>query len=257
MTRLITVVSGKGGVGKTTLVSNLSSALVELGQDVIAVDANMTTPNLGLHLGLHLAPNTLHDVMKGETRLRDAIYPHPMGFKVLPASMNVHDLGGVDVGKLPEVALNLIGKSDFVIMDCAAGLGREAVSAMSAADEILILTNPDLPSITDALKTIKIAEAMKKKIIGVVVNKVKKRWHEVTKSKIQNILGYPVISEIPEDKNVATSIAFKLPVVDYEPESPASQEIKRLAHNLCNVPFEAKKRRTFRALEGLVNYMLR
>ncbi|MDI6798866.1 MAG: P-loop NTPase, partial [Candidatus Aenigmarchaeota archaeon] len=65
MTRIISVIGGKGGTGKTTIASNLSAALSELGQEVIAVDANLTTPNLGLHLGLLLVPNTLHDVLRG------------------------------------------------------------------------------------------------------------------------------------------------------------------------------------------------
>lgn len=84
MTRVIVCTSGKGGVGKTSLVSNLAVALTELRQNVIAIDANLTTPNLGLHLGMHLAPRTLHDVLKGETQLNNAIYPHPLGFKILP-----------------------------------------------------------------------------------------------------------------------------------------------------------------------------
>jgi septum site-determining protein MinD len=66
MTRTICILGGKGGVGKTTLTSNLASALAELGKDVIAIDANLTTPNLGMHLGLHFAPNTIHQVLKGQ-----------------------------------------------------------------------------------------------------------------------------------------------------------------------------------------------
>lgn len=241
MTRIIVCTSGKGGVGKTALVSNLATALTELGQDVIAVDANLTTPNLGLHLGLHLAPKTLHHVLKGSSRLKSAIYPHPLGFKVIPASMNINDLRGVDVGRLPEVTLNLLGKTDYVVMDCAAGLGREAVSAIDAADEILIVTNPDLPSVADALKVTRIASSSKKKILGTVVNRVKGKGHELTKKEIEDVVGLPVLAEIPEDKNVSESIASKRPIVDLEPNSPAAVEIRRLAHVLCGKPFKYKK----------------
>jgi len=256
MTRSIAVIGGKGGVGKTTLVSNLSTALTELGYEVTAMDANLTTPNLGLHLGMHLAPKTLHDVLKRKSKLKNTIYPHTLGFKLIPGSMSVNDLTGVDVGRLPEVTLNLLGKSDFVIMDCAAGLGREAVSAMEAADEILIITNPDLPSVADALKTMKLAQGLNKKITGVVVNRVGKKWHELNKGEIEDMLGMPVLVEIPEDKTVAKSIAVKRPVVDYDPFSPASMEIKRLAHELAGRPFKPKKRRTFKIMERLVNWMV-
>lgn len=255
MTRVMAVIGGKGGVGKTSLVSNLSAALNDLGQDVVAVDANLTTPNLGLHLGLHLAPNTLHDVLKGKSRLKDAIYPHASGFKVVPASMSIEDLRGVDVGKLPEVALNLIGNTDFVIFDSAAGLGREAVSAISAVDEILIITNPDLPSVTDALKTVKIAEDMNKKIIGIAVNRKRGKWHELNKGEIEEMCGYPVIAEIPEDSSIEKSIAAKYPAVHLYPNSPASKEIRRLAHTLTATPFKESRQLRFGFLERLVGWM--
>ena len=156
MTRLIVITSGKGGVGKTTLTSNLAAALTYFGQNVIALDGNLTTPNLGLHTGMYLTPHSLHDVLKGETRLKDVIYPHAYGFKVIPSSIGLNDLRGVDVTRLPEVTFSLLGKADYVIMDCAAGLGREALSALSASNETIIVTNPDVPSVTDALKIIKI-----------------------------------------------------------------------------------------------------
>lgn len=257
MTRIIAVIGGKGGVGKTTLTSNLATALAELGQDVVAVDANLTTPNLGMHLGLHFAPNTLHDVLKGKSKLKEAIYPHPVGFKVVPASLSIEDLEGVDPGRLYEVTLNLLGKSDFVILDSAAGLGREAVAAMNASDEILLITNPDLPSVSDALKTIKLAENMNKKIIGVVVNKVRGKNYELTKSEIEEMTGYPVIAQIPDDKNVVKAIFAKMPVVNYIPDSLASIEFKRLAHTLVGRQFTGKPRFSLRIIDKLIGWMTR
>ena len=232
MTRLIVLISGKGGVGKTTLSSNLAAALTDFGENVIAMDANLTTPNLGLHLGMHLTPNTLHSVLKGESRLKDAIYPHPYGFRVIPSSLGLNDLKGVDVGRLSEISLNLIGKADYVIMDSAAGLGREAISALTASDEAIIVTNPDLPSVTDALKTLNIAKEANVKIIGVVVNRIKRNSFELTKNEIKNLLRVPVIAEIPEDQNVALSIAAKKPLIEFSPHSPAAVEIKKLAARL-------------------------
>jgi septum site-determining protein MinD len=243
MTRVIVCTSGKGGVGKTSLVSNLAVALTELKQNVIAIDANLTTPNLGLHLGMHLAPRTLHDVLKGEVQLNNAIYPHPLGFKILPSSMNIDSLRGVDAGKLPEVTLNLLGKADYILIDSSAGLGREAVSAIDAANEILIVTNPDLPSVADALRVAKIASSKNKEILGVVVNRVKREGHELTAKEIEYAIGSPVLVEIPEDKNVSESIASKMPIVGSDPNSPAAVEIRRLAHLICGELFKPKKPR--------------
>lgn len=255
MTRIISVLGGKGGVGKTTLTANLAYALTELGKEVIAMDANLTTPNLGLHLGFHLAPKTLHGVLRGDTSLRDAIYPHPYGFKVLPASMSVNDLVGVDVGKLQDVTLNLIGKADFIILDCAAGLGREATSAINASDEILLITNPDLPSVTDALKTLKVAEGNGKKILGVVVNRIKEKWYELPRWEIEEILGVPVIAQIPEDNNLAEAVTMRKPLLDYNPFSPASVEIRMLAHHLVGKAFEEEKRK-LGLFERFVNWIV-
>jgi len=255
VTRVINIVSGKGGVGKTTLTSNLAYVLSELGQDVVAIDANLTTPHLGLHLGLPLVQNTLTDVLRGDIGLRNAMYSHPLGFKVVPASMNVNDLKGVDIGKLTGVTLNLIGKTDYVLTDCAPGLGRESISAIESAIETLIITTPELPSVADALKTARIAESTGKQVLGVVVNRVRGKWHELTKKEIEEMVGVPVLVEIPEDRNVSRSIAVKTPLVNYNPNSPASMEIKRLAHALVGVPFRHRKPRSFRLLDRLIGWL--
>jgi len=258
MTRLIVLTSGKGGVGKTTLTSNLAAALSDLGENVIAMDANLTTPNLGLHLGMHLVPRTLHDVLKGESRLKDVIYPHPYGFKIIPASIGLNDLKGVDVGRLPEISFSLLGKADYIIMDSAAGLGRESISALSASDEIIIVTNPDLPSVTDALKMLKIAQESDIKVIGTVVNRIKGFEHELSTEEIIGILSVPIIAEIPEDINVSKSIAAKKPLIEYAPASPAAIEIKKLATMLSGKKYkETKLTRARNLVQRLVSWLKR
>jgi septum site-determining protein MinD len=254
MTRLIAVIGGKGGIGKTTITSNLATVLAELGQDVVAVDANLTTPNLGLQLGLHLAPKTLHDVLRGKSKLRNATYSHPAGFKVVPGSISVKDLKGIDIGKLPEIALNLIGKVDYILLDSAAGLGQEALMALNSADEILLVTNPDLPSVTDALKTYRLATKANKKVIGVVVNRVRNKKRELKTEDIEEILGLPVLAEIPEDVSVPESISVKRPVVEYDPHSPASVEIRKLAHRLIGRAYLRRRRKKgiFKKLFGWI-----
>ena len=89
MGRIISVASGKGGAGKTTFVCNLSAALSKLGKSVVAVDANLTTPNLGVHLGVPLYPITLQDVLSGEAKLKESIYSHKSGVKIIPADMTI------------------------------------------------------------------------------------------------------------------------------------------------------------------------
>lgn len=234
MTRLICCASAKGGVGKTTLVSNLAAALSDFGETTIALDANLTTPNLALHTGMHLAPRTIHNVLRGEFPLRYAIYSHPYGFKVIPGSMKLNEMMNVDVGKLPEITFSLLGKAKYILIDSAAGLGRESMSALSSTDEILLVTNPTLTAVADALRLLKIAERTQIKIIGIVLNRVKKSNLELTKEDVENILEIPVISEIPEDPNIERSINQKKLIYELYPKSPAAIEIKKLAAFLSN-----------------------
>jgi len=253
MSRVIGILSGKGGIGKTALTTNLGYALTELGNDVTLVDANLTTPHLGFHLGMHLAPKTLHDVLKGAS-VRSATYIHPLGFKVIPGSISVKDLVDVDITKLSSVISYISDKSDFVLLDCAPALGKEAITALQAAKEVLVVTNPDLPSVADALKTLKVAQRAGKKVVGSVMNRVRWVADELNKSEVEQMLSSRVIAEIPEDRNVPKSIAAKTPVLDFSPKSPASIEIRRLANNLVGNEYSV---RSTGLLDWLVGWMVR
>lgn len=250
MARVIGILAGKGGVGKTTLTSNLGYALTELGHKVTLVDANLTTPHLGFHLGMHLVPKTLHDVLKGNTSLKYATYSHPLGFKVVPGSISINDLINVDIGKLSNVTSSLSENSDFVLLDCAPSLGKEAVTALQSTDEVLVVTNPDLPSVADALKTLRFAQKTGKRTIGAVINRVSKKSEELGRWEVEEMLGTNIITEVPEDKNVPKSIAAKKPLLDFSPNSPASIEFRRVAHHLLG------KEYTVKAPTGLIGWLV-
>jgi len=242
MTRIIAVVSGKGGAGKTTFVSNLGIALTKMGKNVIVLDANLTTPNLGIHLGIPLYPITLHDVLKGRANIRDAIYDHDSGLKVIPAGISLRDLRGVDSRDLPTVLLDLLGSADIILLDAAAGLGREALAAMEAADEMLIVTNPDLPSVTDALKAAKLAEQLGTRTLGVVVNKVSGSKHEMKRDEIMGMLDeIALIGEVPMDENVQRAIAARVPVVHHKPGAKSSHAFSHVAARLIGRRYIEKR----------------
>jgi len=242
MTRFICISSGKGGVGKTTLVSNLSAVLSKMGKSVTVIDANVTTPNLGIHLGVPLYPKTLQDVLKGNARLYEAVYEHPLGMKVIPSGISIEDLKNLNSEKLKKVVDILSGTSDIVIIDSAAGLGREALSSIEASDDLIVVTNPELPAAIDALKTIKIAEEAGTNVLGVVVNRVSGKKHELTNEQLQSILdNVPILAVIPEDDNVKDSISKMVPVVYNKPTSPSSQSIHKLAGLITGEKVEIPK----------------
>ncbi len=213
--------------------------MTELGANVLVVDSNLTTPNLGIHLGIPLYPKTLHDVLKGKAHINEAIYRHPTGLRVIPASLALSDLRGVNPKDLPNALLDILGIVDIVLIDGAAGLGNEALAAIEAADELLLVSTADLPAVTDALKAVKLAQQVGTKPTGIVVNRILGKKHEMTREEIRSMLDVPILAEIPEDHSVGEAIANRVPVVKHKPRSHASREMKKLAATLLG--YEVKE----------------
>lgn len=229
MTRFIAIASAKGGAGKTTAALNLAKAIADFGRDVVVVDANISKPNLAVHLGEHKLKKTIHSALKGEHHITECAYIHPSGFKVIPGGMSIDDLRQVDYERLKQALLDLEGTAQLIIIDTASGLGEETFAALSSADEVIVITEPELPSVADALKTIKKAEEKNCKIIGVVVNRAREGSEEMTIKSIEALLEKPVIAAIPEDKLVRRSISLKHPITYTHPDSKASIGFKEAA----------------------------
>lgn len=232
MTKFIVVASSKGGVGKTTTALNLATALMTFGREVIVVDVNLSTPNVSLYLGAPNVPITLHDVLKHDKKITDALYMHTNGLKIIPASQSIRDIGDVDYDRLASLIKNLSGTVDYVIIDTAAGLGEEAISGIKMGDEILVVSTPDMPSVTDALRTIKIAKQHKKKITGVIMTRAYEDELELKKEDVETILETQVIGIIPEDETMRDALQMRSPVTFTHPNAPSSLGYKKLAAKL-------------------------
>jgi septum site-determining protein MinD len=256
MARTMTVASGKGGTGKTTITANLGIALTQLGYDVTIVDADITMANLELILGMEGLPVTLQNVLAGEAKIEEAVYVGPGGVKVIPAGVSLEGLRKANPEKLEEVLTRIIGSTDILILDAPAGLERGAVIAIAAAQELLLIVNPEIASITDGLKTKIVAERLGTKTLGVVINRLTGWGIDMAKSEIEAILETKVIGIIPEDPEVRKSAAFGKPVILSAPNSPASMAIRDLAYTI------AGKKREVAALtavkkEGAIAKMLK
>lgn len=235
--KVITVTSGKGGVGKTTTAINLGAALNSLGKDVIVVDANLTTPNVGLHLGAPIVPINLNHVMQGKAKVSDAIYEHESGTKIIPSSLSVKELKKLNHEKLKDVARKLRGMADYVIFDSAAGLGDEATGSIEAADELIIVTNPEITAVTDALKTVKLANELGKQVKGVIITRVTGDKNEMGISNIKEMLDLPVLGVIPEDRNILASLRRKDAIVHTYPYSRSALAYKKIASKMAGVSY--------------------
>lgn len=245
MTRLITVSGGKGGVGKTTVTSNVGSALSEFGLDTMVIDANLTNPNLGFHLGIPLYPTTLHDVLRDEAHITEATYIHNSGLRVVPAGLSVDDLKNTSPDRLEEVLEQVIGEPEYVVIDSAAGLGNESVNTIEASDELLIVTNPNLPAVTDALKTANIAEEAGTHVLGVVLNRQNDTEDELSAEEVEEMVGHPVVTELPEHDVMRESVAKKTPVVHHSPDHHMAERFRNLAADLAGIEYEADTEESF------------
>lgn len=243
MGRVVTIISGKGGVGKTVTSINLAASLNKINKNVILVDGNFTTPNVALSLGSPVVPVTMNHVLAGKKRIHEAIYKHYSGTKIVPSSISLKALKSTNLDNLPRILKELKKISELVFIDAAAGLGKESLAALEHADDIIIVTNPEMPAVTDALKTIKLAEQLNKNIVGVIVTRVRKDNKEMQIKNIANLLEKPIIGIVPEDDSVRESIMMRDAVVHTRPKSKASKAYKKIAHKL--VGEELKEERGF------------
>ncbi len=224
--RVIGVFSCKGGVGKTTTVANLGVCLTQsMGDNILAVDANFTSPNLGLHFGEFTPKITIHNALAEELPIEKAVMKSHGLLVVLGSITYVEDVHLVDLrGHLAP----LKSKYKVILIDSAPGVGSESIAAIKACDEIIIVTNPHIPTIASTLKTFRAAERYKIPIVGVIVNKVGGNPFDLSIKDVKKLFGWPVISSIPEDPKVYESTAVGIPVVSYAPQSSAAKEFRKL-----------------------------
>jgi septum site-determining protein MinD len=243
MNRIIVITSGKGGVGKTTTAINLGAAMNYFGKDVLIIDGNLSTPNVGIHLNSPEVPINLNHVLLGKADPREAVYEHESGMKVMPSSLSIKELKRVKPAKIGDFRKDFKTMNDYIIVDSAAGLSDEALATLDLADELIIITNAEMPAITDALKTIKLAEQMKKEVMGVIVTRVRKDNIEMTPEAVRDMLETPILGMIPEDMNIKRALNQKDAIIHTHPKSNASRAYKEIAARIVNAEYDSNKDR--------------
>jgi len=239
MSKIIVITSGKGGVGKTTTAINLAAAMKHFGQDVLIIDGNLSTPNIGLHLNSPEVPINLNHVLRGKAEPFEAVYEHESGIKVMPSSLSIEELKKTNPARLKDFRKDFKKLGQRIIVDCSAGLGHEASSAIELADELIVVTNPEMPAITDALKAVKLAEKIGKPVLGVIVTRVQKNDIELEPDVVKEMLEVPILGMVPEDVAVKRAIRNKEILVQTEPKSSAARAYKEIAARILNVPYDS------------------
>lgn len=245
MSRIIVVTSGKGGVGKTTVTSNLGMAIARLGRRVALVDADFGLRNLDLLLGLeNRVVYTAIDVLAGQCRLDQALVKDKRqeGLVLLPAAQS-RTKESISPGHMKKLVAALAEKYDYVIIDSPAGIELGFQNAIAAAKEALIVTTPEIAAVRDADRVVGLLEAHSLKRIHLIVNRLKPRMVQADQmmsvQDVQEILAIPLIGVIPDDERVIISSNRGEPLVLAEHVSLPGTAVNNIARRLEGeqVPF--------------------
>ncbi|MCD6434192.1 MAG: cell division ATPase MinD [Candidatus Diapherotrites archaeon] len=238
MGRIISLTSGKGGVGKTTIVANLGIALAQLNQKVLLIDADIAMSNLSLLFGMQGSPITLHDVLLGEADINDALYDGPANVHIIPSGLSLESYRRVDPERLESVVKEISSNYDFVLLDSPAGIEKTVKATLAASEEALIVLMPEPPSIADALKIKFTAQRLGCKPIGVIVNMVRNEPGEINAEDIMKMMELPLYGIIPFDDEIRKTFLRKkvVPTIVRAPHSRGVMEIKKTALKLVGRP---------------------
>lgn len=235
MAKFIAVMGGKGGVGKTTHAINLGMAILKEGGDVIVIEGNFDSPSLGINLGVNYSPVTINDLILDDSVLLKAIFEHESGLKIIPADLACAHKE-IDYDSLFRNLQELHLHADYVIVDGSSGLSHNTKQLFRLCDEVFIVSGPDNASVLEAKRLIDLAKKLKKPITGLVINKYKKSKYLIPKEKIQDFLGLPALSVIPEDFRFFKALHNKKPYVYMFPKKKTSKKYVELAKRLLIKP---------------------
>lgn len=255
MIRAYTITSGKGGVGKTTITVNLGVSLALQKKETYILDADIGMANMALILGMEEVPVTLHEVLAGKADIEEAIYEGPAGLKVVPSGISLQGFQQADPDNLRDVMRTLVDRCEYLLIDAPSGISKEGVVPLSVADEVILVVNPELASMADALKTKILCEVMNGKIYGALLNRAGLEHTKIQTQSVQEVLGVDVIDVIPEDASVRRAAAYKSPCVLKYPDADASRAFRRIAAHIAGIEYEEQKEDAKR--EGFVDRLAR
>ena len=242
--KVITVASGKGGVGKTTAVANIAMALATRGQRVICVDGDIGLRNLDVVLGLeNRIVYDLVDVIEGRCRLRQAmIRDKRMPELYLIPAAQTRDKTAVSPSDMVRLCDELRPETDWILIDSPAGIERGFKNAVAPADRVIVMTNPDISAVRDADRVIGLLEAEGKGPAALVINRLNqamvRRGEMLSVEDVVDLLAIELIGIVPEDENVIVSTNKGQPLA-LDGKSKAGQAFQNIARRLLGekVPF--------------------
>ena len=236
-TRFIAITSGKGGVGKSTISSNLAYVLAQRGLNVGIFDADIGLANLDVMFNVKIKKNILH-VLKGEATVSDILIPITRNLILIPGE------SGDEILKYSDMALferfmeeaQVLDKLDVMIIDTGAGIGDHIQMFLNAADDVIVVTVPDPAAITDAYATIKTIATLRDDV-SMIMNQVKSereaiavfdKIKKVAKANIGSNLNLQLMGKINADVKVSNSIKQRALFSAQYPSSIPARDIESI-----------------------------
>ncbi|MFN8414243.1 MAG: septum site-determining protein MinD [Anaerolineales bacterium] len=242
--QVITVTSGKGGVGKTTAVANLANALAMDGKRVVCIDGDIGLRNLDVVMGLeNRIVYDIVDVIEGRCKLRQAMIrdKHYPELYLIPAAQT-RDKNAVSPSDMIRITSELRPDADFIIIDSPAGIERGFRNAIAPADRVLVVTNPEVSAVRDADRVVGILEAEEKGNPALIINRLNptlvKNNDMLSAEDVLDLLGIKLIGIVPEDESVIIGSNRGAPVAT-DSKSRAGQAFRNISKRLQGeeVPF--------------------
>jgi len=267
-TKIITVASGKGGVGKTNFTLNLGIALGEFGKKVLILDADLGLANIDVLLGAAPKYNLSH-VISGKRGIKDIIIKGPNDIDIIPGGSGVFELAQLheeELNKFLSQLSQLDNEYDFLLIDTGAGLNKSVLSFSLAADEVFIITIPEPTSLTDAYGLIKTIN--KHRYVGkikLIVNRVtSKEEGELTGKKIKIVVerfldncDLQVLGFINDDRMVIESVKKQEPFLTSYPNSMAASDVYSIAATILDINYEKKINKGLKDYFSRISSLLR
>lgn len=240
--RVYAVTSGKGGVGKTNVLLNLALAVALRNKRVAVLDADLGFANIDVLLGI--APRfSLYEVLQREKSLKEVMVEGPCGLKVIPGGSGIGEvvsLTGYRQRQLLEELKSLEREVEYLFVDTSAGLSRLTLALLLAADEVILVLNPEPPSLTDAYAVVKVFSHFRpQKEVLVVVNRAKgPREADQTFEKLATAarrflaarLKY--VGFVPDDPLVSQAVKRQQPFLLSSPHAAASRSLREIAASI-------------------------
>ena len=244
--RVITVTSGKGGVGKSSISLNLAIQMARMGKRIVVLDADFGLANIEVMLGIRPKAN-LADLMFRGRDLSDIITDGPEGIKFISGGSGIQELASMNKNQVMYLTKKLVELdtyADIIIVDTGAGISDSVLEFVASGNEVLLVATPEPTSITDAYALLKAlsqnSEFSKHNTkIKLIANRVKSEeegmvLYENIKNVVDKFLNLELLylGSIPQDDQISKAVIRQKPVSISSPQSPSARALNNLAHEL-------------------------